>query len=173
MKTLFDSDAVKRVARTFVYAFLGILVPGLLGWLGDLTDWARANGQAPLPDAHSLAYLGVAAIGAGFVAVLNALGIVVENATGVTPGRTVADTAMGETIEDEPDEPVGQVVLGQVGEHTEPVDAEDEPDEVPMPPTVLKRDVPPAVPMLDKADAEKMLKRELVAYVSGDDSGVE
>lgn len=143
MKTLFDSDAVKRVARTFVYAFLGILVPGLLGWLGDLTDWARANGQAPLPDAHSLAYLGVAAIGAGFVAVLNALGIVIENATGVKPGRAatdatspapVADTAMGETIEDEP-------------------------DEVPMPPTV---------PALDKADAEKMLKRDLVAYVSGE-----
>jgi hypothetical protein len=75
-------DGVMRVLRTFVYAFLGLAIPGLLGWLHDLTEWANSQGQSPFPDAHSLAFIGVAAISAGSIAVINALGIWLENATG-------------------------------------------------------------------------------------------
>lgn len=75
---------VRRVLRTFVYAFLGLLIPGLLGFLGEVTEWANAAGATPFPDAWSLAYVGVSAIAAGTVAVVNALGIWLENATGRT-----------------------------------------------------------------------------------------
>lgn len=81
-RRLWESDGFRRVLRTFLIAFLGLLVPGALGWLNDLTEWARSEGQAPLPDARSLAYVGVMAVGAGFIAVLNALWIGVEDATG-------------------------------------------------------------------------------------------
>lgn len=76
-------DALARIARTFLWAFLGVLIPGSLGWLNDLTAWAKSQGQTPFPDAHSLAFVGVAAISAGCIAVLNALVLVVENVTGV------------------------------------------------------------------------------------------
>lgn len=75
-------DAVRRAIRTFVQSALALLIPGLLGWLNALTEWARAEGQAPFPDARSLAYLGVVAIVAGVVAAVNLLWNVVEDAAG-------------------------------------------------------------------------------------------
>ena len=88
LRRLVASSVFRRTVRTFLYAFAGIALPGLLGWLNDLTEWARAEGQAPFPDARSLAFLGVAAITAGFIAVINGLGILVENATGKAILRT-------------------------------------------------------------------------------------
>lgn len=76
------SSTFRRPARTFVWAFLGIAVPGALGWLNDLTAWASSEGQAPFPPARSLAFLGVAAVSAGSVALVNALGVWLENRTG-------------------------------------------------------------------------------------------
>jgi uncharacterized membrane protein YidH (DUF202 family) len=75
-------DAVRRVARTFLFAFVGLLLPGLLGWLNALTEWAGAEGQRPFPDATSLAYLAVSAIVAGVIAVVNLLVVGVEDLTG-------------------------------------------------------------------------------------------
>lgn len=80
-------DALIRSARTFGYAFAAVLVPGLFGWLHAVTEWAQAQGQVPFPDATSLAYVGVSAVVAGAIAVVNLLGIVVEDATGRAPGR--------------------------------------------------------------------------------------
>lgn len=79
--------ALKRAARTFAYAFAAVLVPGLLGWLHALTEWARAQGATPFPDATGLAYLAVSAIVAGVIACVNLLGIVAEDATGRKPLR--------------------------------------------------------------------------------------
>lgn len=76
------AEALKRAARTFGYAFLGLMVPGVLGWLHAFTDWAQDGGQAPFPDATSLLYLALSAIGSGCIAVVNLLGIVVEDAAG-------------------------------------------------------------------------------------------
>lgn len=75
-------DSIRRAIRTFFQTSLALLVPGLLGWLNGLTEWARAEGQAPFPDARSLAYLGIVAIIAGAVAVVNLLWNVVEDAAG-------------------------------------------------------------------------------------------
>ncbi|HEY5419149.1 MAG TPA: hypothetical protein VIL10_00305 [Marmoricola sp.] len=74
------SDALRRAIRTFVFATLGLAIPGLLGWLNDLTRWARDNGTTPFPDAHGLLFLLVSAIAAGFIALLNFVWAMVENA---------------------------------------------------------------------------------------------
>lgn len=64
-------DSVRRAIRTFLQAFLALLIPGALGWLNALTEWARAEGQTPFPDARSLAFVAVSAIVAGVIAVVN------------------------------------------------------------------------------------------------------
>ena len=75
-------DSVRRTVRTFFITTLALFVPGLLGWLNELTQWAGSEGQRPFPDGTSLAYLGVSAIVAGVVAVVNLLWNAVEDATG-------------------------------------------------------------------------------------------
>lgn len=82
-----NRSSVIKIVRTFLFAFAGILLPGLLGWLHALTEWASSQGQTPFPDAHSLAYVGVAAITAGAVAVVNAVVLLVEDSTGKGLGR--------------------------------------------------------------------------------------
>lgn len=89
LKGLLDEDSIKRVIRTFVIAFAGVAIPGSLSWLNDLTAWASSEGQMPFPDAHSLAFLGVCSVIAGFVALLNLIVISLENATGKGVLRTV------------------------------------------------------------------------------------
>lgn len=86
---LANNETVRRTVRTFLQAFLGILVPGLLGWLHDLTTWAQGEGSTPFPDGRGLAYVGVAAIGAACIAVVTALWNGTENATGVGVLRDV------------------------------------------------------------------------------------
>ena len=75
-------DAVRRAIRTFVITTLALFVPGLLGWLNALTEWARNEGATPFPDAHGLAYLAVSAITAGVVALVNLGWNLVEDASG-------------------------------------------------------------------------------------------
>lgn len=76
------SDSVRRAIRTFIITTVGLLIPGLFGFLNAVTEWARAEGQAPFPDARSLAYLGVVAIVAGVVAAVNLLWNTVEDKIG-------------------------------------------------------------------------------------------
>jgi hypothetical protein len=75
-------DSIRRAIRTFIITTLALFIPGLLGWLNDLTAWARGEGSTPFPDAHGLAYLGVSAIVAGVVALINAVWNAVEDASG-------------------------------------------------------------------------------------------
>lgn len=76
------SDSFKRVIRTFLIAFLGIFIPGALGFMNDVTSWATNGGQQPFPDMHSVAYLGVSALSAAMIAVLNYVWNLVEDKTG-------------------------------------------------------------------------------------------
>jgi hypothetical protein len=111
--TIPSSNSLKRVARTFVIAFLGIFLPGALGFLHGLTDWASSQGQTPFPDMHSLAYAVVAAIVAGCIALVNLIVVWFEDATGKGLLRDVAPI--------EPDQPgevqaLAGVELGETGD---------------------------------------------------------
>ena len=89
-------ESLRRTIRTFLQSFLALMVPGLLGWLNALTEWSRAQGQAPFPDAHSLAYLGVSAITAGVISVVTLLWNAVEDASGVGVLRNVPPRPRGQ-----------------------------------------------------------------------------
>ena len=86
-------DSIKRVVRTFLIAFIAIWIPGLLGWLHALTEWASSQGQKPFPDAHGLAYLGVSAIVAGLIAVVNLVVNMIEDGAGKGFLRTMPPPA--------------------------------------------------------------------------------
>lgn len=75
-------ESVRRALRTFIITTLALFVPGLLGFLNEITKWARGEGSTPFPDAHGLAYLGVSAIVAGVVALINLIWNTVEDASG-------------------------------------------------------------------------------------------
>jgi hypothetical protein len=82
-------DSLFRAIRTFVITTLGLFVPGLLGWLHELTNWAKAEGEVPFPDGKGLAFLGVSACVAGVVAVVNLIWNVIEEGTGKAMWRAV------------------------------------------------------------------------------------
>lgn len=77
-----NKDSVRRVIRTFLQSSLALLIPGVFGWLNALTEWAKNEGQTPFPDAMSLAYLGVVAIVAGVISLVNLLWNWVEDQAG-------------------------------------------------------------------------------------------
>lgn len=82
-------DSVRRAIRTFVVAFLGIAIPGLLGFMNNVTAWAADNGQHAFPDWHDASFILVSAVSAGMIALLN-LGVnLIEDATGKGFLRTV------------------------------------------------------------------------------------
>jgi len=85
---MIGSDAVRRAVRTFLIAFVGIAVPGFLGFLNDVTAWASTNGQRGFPDAHNLSFLLVSAASAGMIAVLNLVWVLIEDKSGHALLRT-------------------------------------------------------------------------------------
>jgi hypothetical protein len=137
------TDSLKRVARTFIIAFLGIFLPGALGFLHGLTEWANSQGQTPFPNMHSLAFVLVAAIVAGVIALLNFVVVWLEDATGhgllrnVDPepidGAEVAvevhDEEPHEPLEDpqEPEEPAADPAVEEPDDDAD-VDPEDRVD---------------------------------------------
>lgn len=56
----------RSAIRVFVYAFLGVFVPSLLGWFGDLIDWTNSDGAA-FPSVEPLGKALIAAL-AGAIA---------------------------------------------------------------------------------------------------------
>jgi len=79
---MFTRDSFYRVLRTFLRATLVLFIPGLLGWLHDLTQWANGQGTTPFPDAHGLAFLLVSATVAGCIAVVELIWNTVEDHLG-------------------------------------------------------------------------------------------
>lgn len=75
-------DSLRRALRTFLQTALALLVPGLLGWLNAITEWARGEGQTPFPDARSFAYVGIVAILSGIIAAVTLLWNMIEDALG-------------------------------------------------------------------------------------------
>lgn len=89
MKKFLASSAVRRAIRTFLITTLALFIPGLLGWLNDLTSWAAGHGQTPFPDGSNLVYLATSAIVAGVVAVINLIWNLIENQAGAGVLRDV------------------------------------------------------------------------------------
>lgn len=81
-------ESLIRSLRTFVPAFLVLFVPGLLGWLHAVTQWANSHGATPFPDAKGLGYLAVSATVAGLISLTNLAINLVEDWTGVKIGRS-------------------------------------------------------------------------------------
>jgi hypothetical protein len=79
---LTEHDGTRRVLRTWLFSFLGLFLPGVVGWLNALTEWARSEGQRPFPEATSLAYLGVVGISASSIAIVNGIVIWAEDRAG-------------------------------------------------------------------------------------------
>lgn len=77
-------DALRAAFRVWVFTTLGLFIPGLLGWINDVTGWARANGETPFPDARSLLFLIVAAITAAFPAAVAGVVRYLENLSGTS-----------------------------------------------------------------------------------------
>lgn len=73
---------LRRVIRTFLYSFLTLAIPGGLGWLGKVSEWANTQGTAPFPDTATLGFVAVSALVAGLIAIVNAAAIWIEDATG-------------------------------------------------------------------------------------------
>ena len=90
MQTVTKADlreSLIRSVRTFIPAFLVLFVPGLLGWLHAVTEWANSQGATPFPDASGLAYLAVSATVAGLISLGNLAMNLIEDWTGVKIGR--------------------------------------------------------------------------------------
>lgn len=75
-------DALRSFLRVWIVGTLTLFLPGLFGWINEVTKWAKHEGSTPFPDAHGLVFLFVAAITSAFVAAGAAILRLVENYTG-------------------------------------------------------------------------------------------
>lgn len=75
-------DAAKSALRVWVFTTLGLWIPGLLGWINEVTKWADQKGAPAFPDPSNLGYLFVAALTAAFPAAVAGLVRYVENLSG-------------------------------------------------------------------------------------------
>jgi hypothetical protein len=84
MNTAALVDALKSAFRVWVFTTLGLFIPGLLGWITEVTQWANQKGAPAFPDPSNLAYLFVAALTAAFPAAVAGIVRLAENWSGHT-----------------------------------------------------------------------------------------
>jgi hypothetical protein len=72
-------DAAVSFFRVWVITTLGLWIPGLLGWVHEVSEWADQKGAPAFPDPSNLAFLFVAALTAAFPAALAAIVRLLEN----------------------------------------------------------------------------------------------
>ena len=75
-------DALKSAGLVWLFTTVGLFVPGMLGWIQEVTEWASQKGAPAFPDPSNLGYLFVAAITAAFPAAIAGLVRYVENLSG-------------------------------------------------------------------------------------------
>lgn len=75
-------DALKSAGLVWVFTTIGLWIPGLLGWVNEVSSWASQNGAPPFPDPSNLGFLFVAALTAAFPAAVAGLVRYVENLSG-------------------------------------------------------------------------------------------
>jgi hypothetical protein len=74
-------DAAKSALLVWLFTTVGLWIPGLLGWVHEVSSWAEQKGAPPFPDPSNLGFLFVAALTAAFPAAVAGLVRFVENAT--------------------------------------------------------------------------------------------
>jgi hypothetical protein len=72
-------DAAVSFFRVWVITTLGLWIPGLLGWVHEVSEWASQKGAPPFPDPTNLGFLFVAALTAAFPAAIAAIVRLLEN----------------------------------------------------------------------------------------------
>jgi hypothetical protein len=75
-------DAAKSAALVWLYGTLGLFVPGMFGWINEVSKWASEKGAQPFPDPSNLAFVFVAALTAAFPAGVAFLIRFIENVSG-------------------------------------------------------------------------------------------
>lgn len=75
-------DAALAALRVWVFTTIGLWIPGLLGWVNEVSSWASQKGAPPFPDPSNLAFLFVAALTAAFPAAVAGVVRLFENASG-------------------------------------------------------------------------------------------
>ena len=98
------TDALKSALRVWVFTTLGLWIPGLLGWVNEVSSWAAQKGAPAFPDPTNLAFLFVAALTAAFPAAVAGVVRYLENVA----GHSVLPRASGPT-------PPAPVVRGEHG----------------------------------------------------------
>src|SRR5688572_26684341 len=99
-------DAAKSALLVWVFTTVGLFVPGMLGWINEVTQWAAQKGAPPFPDPTNLGYLFVAALTAAFPAAVAGILRYIENATGTT---LLPRTASSPVHTSKPDAGAGEV----------------------------------------------------------------
>lgn len=75
-------DALISFFRVWVITTVALWIPGLLGWIHEVSEWADQKGAPAFPDPSALGFLFVAALTAAFPAALAAIVRLIENSTG-------------------------------------------------------------------------------------------
>ena len=75
-------DSAISFLRAWIVGTLMLWIPGLFGWVHEVSEWADAKGAPAFPDPSNLAFLFVAALTAAFPAAGMAILRLIENAAG-------------------------------------------------------------------------------------------
>lgn len=87
-------DSVFRAVRTFIITFFALWIPALIGFLGEVTDWANGGDGGPaFPHLDTLGKAAVSAACAAIVAIVNLLWNAAEDGLGKGMLRAVPPRA--------------------------------------------------------------------------------
>lgn len=89
-------DALKSAFLVWVFTTIGLFVPGMLGWIAEVSSWAEQKGAPAFPDPSNLGYLFVAALTAAFPAAVAGLVRFGENLLGKQVLPRTADHPVGQ-----------------------------------------------------------------------------
>lgn len=74
-----DTQDIKYGFRVWLFSFIGLFVPGALGWLNEWTKWSPGR---PYPDFAPLAAAAVAAVAGACITVVTLIVRAIEGKTG-------------------------------------------------------------------------------------------
>lgn len=64
-------DAFKAALWTVLFSFIGLFGASLIGWTGDVIEWANSEGAVAFPSLSVLGYAAVSAFGSAVIGLVN------------------------------------------------------------------------------------------------------